>query len=1028
MRKRLTSILVCLICSTLIFAQDKKITGRITDLTGNPLPAVSIIVKGTNKGISTAPDGSFEIILPSGQNVLTISAIGFQPIDYTVTSTDVVIQLQPAAGEQLSDIIVTGVAGATTRRKLTVSVTKVNEDRLNIVPAMSASTALTGKVAGVRVFSGGGQPGTGVDILLRADNNLNVNASPLILVDGVILTGSLADINVDDIESIEVVKGAAASSLYGSRAGNGVIAITTKRGNRGDINTSKIIVRNEIGFQSLARRIKLATHHPYTLAGDWETYKGQYTKYGGVTYPANYLGGFNPDIVGDRGLDDDHYLDNPFGVNINHQKEFFNAGINYTNFVGVSTRSRLTNLYASFENNSQEGLLKYTNAYKRQNFRLNIDHQLAPWLKLSASNLYINSTSQYPGDGGSVFFNIIMAEPDNNLLLPHPDGQPYFIRHNHWSNDRNPLYGVWKNRREDLNRRWIGNYTLNIRLTPWLNIDATRTIEIENFRYTSYLPYDTWILGNAGGPLGIIYSKGALSKYSLESNTQNTQATINTSFRLGDLKLQGKLSYLYEDRHSEDFNIGGVQFAYRDLPTMQNFIPENIGNYGSTNIDIQAQNYFAIASLDYKDKLLLDAMFRYDGSSLFGEDEKWHSYYRVSAGYRISQDYQIPGIDELKIRAAHGTAGLRPDFSWQYETYSLFGGIAIPNTRGNKKLRPSKTQETEIGLNAEFLKKFYLEATYAQSRTTDQFLDVPLIPFLNDGFTNQWQNAGTIKSKTFELTLGANWYKQKNFTWNSHIVFSTINQQITQLPIPPYQSGSDGLFFIREGETYGAIYGYSWVRTLEQMAAQLPAGKTIGDYEMNSDGYVVPAGTQGTVDEIPVKMLDANGDAAFTKIGDGNPDFNLGISNTISWKGWQVYILLDIKNGGDVYNRKSQYLARDLRNSIMDMSDVPAAQKKTYDYFQTLYDANTNNAYWVEDGSYIKFREVAIGYTLPVKTLSVFKGIVKGATARIIGRNLYTITGYSGYDPEVGAIRDPYDGVGGYPNFRNIAFSLSLEF
>lgn len=1029
MRKLTISLLVGLFSWMHLIAQETRITGKVTDETGSPIGYASILVKGTKIGTSSNSEGSFLINMPPGNKVLTITAIGYMPMDFSVTGTEPIsIKMISNAADLMTDIVVTGVAGATSRKKLTVSVTKINEDRLNIVPATSAASALSGKVAGVRVNSTGGQPGSGIDILLRGDNNLNVGASPLILVDGVILSGSLTDINVDDIESMEIVKGAAASSLYGSRAGNGVIAITTKRGSRQEVNSSRVTIRNEIGFQNLQRYLKLATHHPYTLAADWENFQGQYTKYNDVTYPAEYAGGFSPDIAGSRGIDADHYMDNPFGLAIDQQKEFFNTGVNYTNYIGVSTRSRLTNMYASFENNSQGGIIQFTDGYKRQNFRLNIDHQLAPWLKLSATNLYINTTSQTPGDGGGIFFNIVLAEPDNNLKIPHPDGQPYFIRHNHWSNERNPLYSVWKNKRNDYTRRWIGNYTVNLRLAKWLNIDATRTIEIENYRYTSHNPYDTWTLSNAGGPLGIIYSKGSLYKYSYESNTQNTQATINTSFRIGDLKLNGKLSYLYEDRHTEDFDINGSQFAYRDLPTMENFEPDHITNYSSGITDIQAQNYFAILSLDFKDRIMIDGMFRYDGSSLFGEEEKWHPYYRVSGAYRISEDLEIPGIEELKIRAAHGTAGLRPGFDWQYETYALNNGTATPNTKGNKQLRPSKTQETEIGLNAEFLHKFYFEATYAKSKTTDQFLNVPLIPFLNDGFPFQWKNAGTIESKTIEFTLGANWYKKKGFSWNTNIVFSKIKQKITELPIPAYQGGADGLFYIREGESYGSIYGYAWVKSLEQMAEQLPTGKTLSDYEMNSDGYVVPAGSQGTVNEKPVKLLDENGNLAFVKIGDGNPDFNLGISNNISWKGFQLYILVDVKNGGNVYNRKSQWLTRDSRNGIMDMGGVPDGQKKTFDYYQAFYDVNTNNAYWVEDAGFIKFREVAIGYTFSPKTLGIFKGVVKGATARVIGRNLYTITDYSGYDPEVGSIRNPFDGTGTYPNFRNIAFSLSLEF
>jgi TonB-dependent SusC/RagA subfamily outer membrane receptor len=244
------------------------------------------------------------------------------------------------------------------------------------VPATSAASALSGKVAGVKISSPGGSPGGNVDLLLRGDNNLNVGSSPLILVDGVILTGSLSDINVDDVESMEVVKGAAASSLYGSRAGNGVIAITTKRGSRIGVNSTTVTIRNEVGFQNLQHYVDLSKSHAYTLANDWQNYVGKYTKYQGVTYPANYPGGFYPGLSGSRSLDADHYLDNPFAVNIDQQKEFFNTGKNYTNYVGIATRTPKTNLYASFENNSQEGIIQHTNGYKRQNFRLNMDNNI----------------------------------------------------------------------------------------------------------------------------------------------------------------------------------------------------------------------------------------------------------------------------------------------------------------------------------------------------------------------------------------------------------------------------------------------------------------------------------------------------------------------------------------------------------------------------------------------------------------------------------------------------------------------------
>ena len=1025
MRKHLFFMVavLMLISSKYAMAQQTVIDGKVLSSTGAVLSGAT--VKSGNVSALTGANGEFSIRVAVGTQ-LTVSYVGFSDVKIAAAK-GMTVTLQPTSSA-LDEVIVTGVASATSKKKMTVSVTKVGEERLSAVPAVSAAGALVGKVAGARVSAGSGSPGSGVDILLRGDNNLGIGSSPLILVDGVILDGSLADINVDDVESMEVVRGAAASALYGSRAANGVIAVVSKRGNKLDVGSSKVTVRNEIGFQQIGHYIDIAEHHPFELASDWATQKA-YTKYAGVTYPANYAGGYSPYIVGSRKVDADHYLDNEFGVTRDLQKEFFNTGTNMTNYVAVSSRYAKTNMFASFENNAQTGIVQNTNGYKRQNFRLNIDHQIAPWLKLSATNLVINTRTQYPGDGGGIFFNIVLAEPDNNLYMANPvDGQPYYLRHNHWSNERNPLYSTWKNKRDDVSQRWIGNYTANVKFTKWANLDLSHSIELNNYHYTSYNPYDTWTIGGGGGnAYGITYTKGSLYKYYDHTMNQNTQATLNIApKKFNDLTVRGKLSYLFEDKHYESFDVYSSQFAVRDLPTMENFT--TIRDAGSQTQDIRARNYFGILSLDYKDRYLLDAMYRYDGSSLFGSEAKWAGYYRISGAYRISEDIKIPGVDEMKLRVAHGTAGLRPGFNWQYETYNLSNGVTSPGQKGNKNLKPSQTAETEIGIDVDFLKKFNLQVNYAKSTTTNQFLNVPLIPFVNDGFTSQYQNAGTVESNTLEITLGANWVKSKNFSWNTNVVFSKTNQTITELPIAPYQSGPDGLFYIKKGETYGAIYGYSWVRSLDQMSKQLPAGKTIADYEVNNDGYVIPKGSKGTLNEKPVKLNDANGALAFVKIGNGLPNFNMGITNNLTYKNFTFYFLVDIKSGGDVYNRKSQWLTRDSRNGIMDMAGRATADKKAYDYYQAFYDVNTNNSYWVEDASYVKLRELAIGYTVKGASLPGLSKVVKSMNARIIGRNLLTLTKYSGYDPEVGSIRSPYDDTGNYPNYRNVAFSLSFDF
>lgn len=1039
MRRMLLLLMAAILPSLMLLAQGKKISGTVSDGAGKPIDGATVLAKGASKnGTSTDATGKFELTVPESVKSIVISAVGYESQEIAIAGkSSFAVSMKEVATQEMGDVIVTGVAGATNKKKMTVSVAKVSSEQLQAVPASSAANALAGKVAGLKTSAVNGNPGQGADLLLRGDNNLSTSSQPLILVDGIILSGSLADINIDDVESMEVVKGAAASALYGSRAGNGVISVITKRGKGIATNKPVITVRNEIGIQSLQHYLETSQGHYYALANDWESAKGKYTKYAGVTYPANYLGaGYSPGIAGSRAIDADGYMDNPYGVYRNQQAEFFRTGMNMVNFLSVANRTEKNNIYLSFENNKQEGVVKLTDGYSRQNFRFNIDQTITPWLKFSASNLFINTSSKTPGASSGLFYNIARMEKDVNLFAENPDGQPYYLRVNNFNAEiTNPLYPLYKQKISNTSRRWLANYSANIKFASWADLDVAQTIEIRNSRSGTINPQDTWTRsGGSAATMGMSYSGGGMSQSTNESKTANTQVTLNLSKKFGDFNTRAKLSYLYENRHYESNYISAAQFRISGIENFENFT--TINDASSYIENEKAQNYFAILGADWKEKVMLDGMFRYDGSSLFGPEARWNPYFRVSAGYRLSEDIKIKGIDELKIRAAYGTAGIRPGFDWQYEVYDLNNGVAVASQKGNNFLKPSQTAEKEIGLNVDFLKKFNFEMTYAESETKDQFLNVPLIPFLNDGFNSQWQNAGTIKSNTLEFTFGANWVKKKNFSWRTTVVFSRVKQRITELPIAPYlangqdYNGDQNIFYIKGGEIYGAIYGYRMVRTLDEMSKQLPAGKTIADYEVNSEGYVIAKGTQGKTTEMPIKKLNEDGSAWYGKIGNGNPDFVAGITNTINFKNFQFYLLLDWKQGGDIYNGKEQRLTFNYVSQKQDMTNVPAANKKAAAYWGTgMYDANNANAYWVEDGTYLKVRELSIGYTVPSKYLStVFNGFIKGINAKIVGRNLLTFSNYSGYDPEVGTIRYPVDGIYANPIYRNYAVSLSFNF
>lgn len=1017
---------------TILYAQNVQLKGKVVNAAGSPIEGASVIVKGSTRGTHTGKNGTFNVSVAPGSTLL-ITYLGYAPFEHSVigASDNLVITLVDSQ-QNLDEVIVSGVAGATSKNKLTVSVTKIGEEALKAAAPISVATSLSGKVAGFRSSQSSGRPGTATSLQLRGDNNLNnVGSGPLIIIDGAILgSGSetLSDINADDVESIEAVKGASASALYGSRAGNGVLVVTTKRGRSIAMNTSKITIRNEAGIEHLPKKYKLSTHHFYNLADDWENYQGQYTKYAGVTYPDGYTGGgFSSQIQGSPQIKDDGYQDQPYGVYHDIQDQIYGTGLSLTNYVAATTRYQKGGVFASFENNKQNGIIKDIDGYSRQNFRLNIDQELAPWLKVSASNLFISTTSNNISTTNA-FYNALRITPDVNLYQQNADGQPYYIRvMQNNSEVTNPLYSLHRQQYVTKGTRWLGTYNANFQFTRWANLDVTHSIEIANSKYKAYTPKD--YLTNSSTDVTPVYNNGSLSYTNDYANNQNTQATLNLHNKFGELNVNGKLSFLYENRRTEQTYAGGSVLGYKDIPDLDNTTSGQ--SVSSSTTAEKAYNYFAIVGLDYKDRYLLDGLFRYDGSSLFGSEERWNPYYRISGAYRISKDVRIDGIDELKIRGAYGTSGQRPGFDWQYYVYSLSNGQATPSQAGNPYLKPSKTAETEIGLNVRFLKKYSFEAVYARAKTTDQFLNEPVLPILNDGFSRKYLNDGTVKSNTLELTFAADWIKNRDFSWNSNIVFSRTRTKITALGAAPYTFGAGnngGSFYIRAGETYGAIYGNDAVRTLDQMSQQLPSGTTIADYEVNSDGFVVAKGSQGTLSELAIPLQNADGSTWFGKIGDGNPKFNLGIANTFNYKGISLYFLIDIKAGGDIYDGRDQWLLFNNAASVLDQSGKPQNEKKAYTYYNSFYNANSTHKYWIQSGGYGKLREVALGYTFSQKSLGKLGNTVKAITAKAIGRNLLTVTDYTGFDPEVGSLREPFDGTTTYPNFRNYAFSLSFDF
>ncbi len=985
----------------------KIITGVVSDDQGNTLPGATIYLKGDKSYHAiTNMDGEYTISVPKGSTELVFSYVGFEDMVITIGESNELNVSMNTDSKELEAVVVSGVAGRTSRKKLTVTVAHVDAETLQRVPATSASSALQGKVAGVSVKSTSGQPGSGSTIQLRGATSLLGNNSPLIIVDGIMVQTSLADMNSDDIESIEVVKGAAASALYGSRAAGGVIVITTRRGSKTE-ESYEIVLRNEIGRSSLVKNIDQSNHHPYKLDGEGIGY----TKYEGVVYDDD-----GNVLSGSRTLTDSAYSDQPYWNVYDNQDKFFKNGLFYTNFVGVATKAKTSNLYFSFENHHNEGIIYNTNGYTRRNYRFNSDTKIGKRIKLSTSNLYITSSSDKPGSNGS-FHDLLFVNPDVDLEKVDAEGN-LIVDPDPWSIDENPLYPLEYRDRSENKSTFMTSLNAKVIITDWMNWDTRYSYEYFNKKYNTYTPKG-YMYGGGADQDGSIYMSNYIAK------NQTFQTTLNINKILGDVIVKAKLSYMYEDNNWESFSATGRDFIVPGIPQLSNTDPAK-ASLDSYDGSVRAINYFGIVDLDYKDRYLFSGLYRRDGSSLFGENERWQNYYRLAGAYRITEDIDIPFVKELKIRAAIGTSGLRPGYSWQYETYYINGGQVYRDQLGNKDLKPSEAREVEFAVDAFFLKRFNATISVSNTKTVGAFAKVPLASHL--GYPSQWRNVGDISSDVVEVSLGVVAMKGDKGRLHFQLNYDNIHQNLLSLTIPPYYTGPHGAYYLVPGEEFGIIYGYRWLTSLDQMEEQLPSGENIGMYQMNSDGYVILKGTEGSTNEKAI-AYDHDGDGLpdRDKIGNGNADFHMSLSTTYTFKGFSFYMLLDWKQGGDIYNYTHQYTFRDGRAIEFDQFGKEESDKKSNAYYSNFYQQSIND-YFVEDGTYLKIRELSIYYTYkPVK----YKKYIKEIKFGVVGRNLLTFTSYSGYDPDVASIGDlttfAFDNFS-YPNFRTMSASLQFKF
>ena len=1018
-------------------AQGARIVGTVTDsATGQPLPSVQVSVGGTRLGALTRADGSYAIAnVPPGTYVVETRRIGYaagRRADVRVAGDSAVrvdFRLVQAV-LRLQEVVTIGVTDPTAGTRTPFTVDKITADQVP-VPATNAVETIAGRVAGATIISEG-QPGSGINVQLRTPASIYNSNAPLIVVDGVILSrtggATTADLNSLDVESIEVIKGAAAASLYGSRASNGVISIRTRRGRELTEGRTRVTVRSEYGSNALQSPIEFSRYSAFLVQD------GAYVDTAGN--PVDRVNRvFRP--AGQR------FQDQLFpGGTFDQIDRFFDPGTFTQNSITLSRNQGPTNFLVTLSNQGTAGIIQDNGGYRRNDIRVNLDFALRDDLTFATSTYY--SRSHRDDLDGDLFFDLVQQSPDIDLAA-RDDAGAYVFQPDQFGVRPNPVYTLATQAQSTRRTRALGSLESRFAPLPWLSFNANASFD--RGERTSDFFQDAGV--RSGNP--DFDAQGGLTQLDVRSTAVNAAASANLIGRTGQLTARGSARALMEREQSDRTGFRGSGLIVpgvfsptgvtQRLPVDEDFLGD------LPVVESRTNSYIGTVGADYAGRYIADALVRRDGSSLFGPEERWQTYYRASAAWRAAQESWWPfkrAITEFKPRISRGTAGGRPSFPDQYETFEINdqGGIS-KGTLGNRFLKPELATETEAGLDVIFGTRVSLQTSYSRSRVTDNLVLIPLSANAG-GFPFQWQNAGAIKGSTFETTLEARVLDRRNLGWTVGLVADRTRHRITQFDRPCFTTGTGDIAYRCAGETLGTMYGAIFVTDPSQLAGLSEADRAL--FQRNDQGFLVPVGADGdwrdaqwgtTVTTaggtaygwgLPIVALDSTGNPRFERIGDGNPKFRWGLSNNLRWGGFAFFALLDAQVGGDIYNRTKQRMYQNYRSADVDQAGRAEELKKPLEYFDRLYFGNNVNAHFVEPGGYLKLRELSVRYRLGGRPLQAFARTgARGVTVGLIGRNLLTFTDYSGYDPEVGSVNARIDNFD-YPRFRTITGTVEVEF
>lgn len=979
--KCIAGLLCIVLLPGYLLAQERTITGKITDGSGTPLLGANIVVKETNQGTSTDAEGKFKLTVPSNATII-ISSTGLKSQTIKVgNATELQVKLEEDVA-RLDEVVVTGLTTTIKRRNLANAVATISSKELNgVAPAQTLDAALEGKISGAYINANSGAPGGGISIKLRGVTSVFGNTQPLYVIDGVFVDNSstsaglnvvtsalrngaitsnangatqdnpssrIADLRAEDIENIEILKGASAAAIYGSKAAAGVVIVTTKRGKEGK---TKIVVSQDLGVINVRKLLGVRTYTDANLAKDPAASPGFIQQFK------------NAEAAGSKIYD--------------YEKEVYdNTAFARNTVMSVSGGNAKTSFYLSGSQKDEGGIVKNT-GYRNSSLRLNIDHRINDNIKIGVSTNYINSSADrglFGNDNAGVTVGIALSSTPGFAQL-HPDALGNYPNNPFAAS--NPLQTIALMRNNESVNRFITGVNMEAILQK-SNTSTTRLIARGGFDFYNL---ETNALFPGTLQFQAVNKGTSIAGFTKNLNTNYILSLVNTLTPSDKLSLTTSAGLTQE---KGDYN-NLLDVATQVISGQTNV--DQAGALNATQLKTKYQNdgLFIQEEANINEIVALTGGVRLDRSSNNGDVAKYYAYPKAGISWNLTRmDFMKGGFfDNIKLRAAYGQANNVPAYGSKFTSMAIsniagFPGLIVNTQEGQANIKPERQTEFETGLDFSILKgRLGFELTY-YNKIIHDFLMLQNLP-ASSGFSNKWLNAGNLRNRGWELGLNARPVQSRNILWNTTVNFWLNRSLVTKLIIPPTPQGS-----------FGYVLG----------SFQIQQGKSA------------------------TQILGLNG-TGVGKLGDAEPTFQMNTYNEITFfNKLSLRFLLHWKNGGQNVNLTS--LENDFGGTSADYDKV-TNKAGLPDGFYRITQVGSDAHEFVQTSSYLRFREIGLYYSITKLPVSYIKGVRIGVSLN----NYITITKYSAYDPEVSNFGTGFSSgvdVDPYPATKRADFHISFDF